>query len=70
MSSGQARPALRLASPSVGASFKPKDRLGGGGRGGAANGERMEQLNKSGEVSLKRRWTADEVENLKAGVAK
>jgi hypothetical protein len=70
---GRARPTIRLSSPTAGTSFKPKERLGGGGGGGgggSSSNKRIEQLNKSGEVSLKRRWSDDEVENLKAGVDK
>ncbi len=60
-----AKAPLRLSSPAAGSSFKPKERLGGGGSG--TNTSHAKKYDDS-SVSLKRRWSDEEVENLKKGV--
>jgi hypothetical protein len=62
-----AKAPLRLSSPSVGASFKPKEHLGGGRGGSSAAPLHAKKINDS-SMSLKRRWSDEEVENLKKGV--
>ncbi len=64
-----AKPPLRLSSPAVGSSFKPKERLGGGG-GGSGGTPSHAKKNNDSSVSLKRRWSDEEVKNLKEGIAR
>jgi hypothetical protein len=63
VSGSPAKAPLRLSSPTVGASFKPKERLGGTS-GTPSHGKKYDDSS----FSLKRRWSDEEVQNLKKGV--